>query len=56
VSDLAYLNNRDYSSWAIGFDHNFSKRTTAYALYTATDSDQKSSDWSGFSLGLIHKF
>jgi len=56
VSDLGYLNNRDYDSWAIGFDHNFSKRTTAYALYTSTDSDQKSSDWSGFSLGLIHKF
>jgi len=56
VSDLAYLNNRDYDSWAIGFDHNFSKRTKAYALYTATDSDQKSSDWSGFSLGLVHKF
>jgi len=56
VSDLGYLNNRDVKSWALGFDHNFSKRTKAYALYTATDSDQKSSDWSGFSLGLVHKF
>jgi predicted porin len=56
VSDVAYLNNRDFDSWAIGFDHNFSKRTRAYMLYTATDSDQKSSDWSGFSLGLEHKF
>jgi predicted porin len=51
-----YLNNRDFDSWAIGFDHNFSKRTKAYVLYTATDSDQKSADWSGFSLGLVHQF
>lgn len=27
VGDTAYLNNRDFSSWAIGFDHNFSNRT-----------------------------
>jgi predicted porin len=25
--------------WAIGFDHNFSKRTTLYALYTMVDND-----------------
>jgi predicted porin len=56
ASDLAYLNNRDITSWALGFDHNFSKRTQAYALYTSTTSDQKSADWSGFSLGLVHKF
>jgi predicted porin len=56
ATDVNYLNNRDFNSWAIGFDHNFSKRTRAYMLYTATDSDQKSSDWSGFSLGLVHKF
>jgi len=55
-NDLAFLNARDYSAWAVAFDHNFSKRTQAYVLYTATDSDQKSSDWSGFSLGLKHKF
>ncbi|MCG6860041.1 MAG: porin [Chromatiaceae bacterium] len=56
ATDVAYLNNRDHNSWAIGFDHNFSKRTRAYMLYTATESDQVSSDWSGFSLGLVHKF
>ena len=27
------------SSWAIGADYNFSKRTSAYVLYTATTSD-----------------
>jgi predicted porin len=56
AADVAYLNNRDFDSWAVGLDHNFSKRTRAYMLYTATDSDQKSADWSGFSLGLVHKF
>jgi predicted porin len=52
--DLA--NNKDTSSWAIAFDHNFSKRTKAYALYTSMESDQKKADWSGFSLGMIHSF
>jgi predicted porin len=51
-----FANQRDFNSWAIAFDHNLSKRTRAYALYTKTDSDQISSDWSGFSLGLKHKF
>jgi predicted porin len=32
--------NGQTSSWAIGADYNFSKRTTAYILYTATSSDQ----------------
>jgi predicted porin len=53
---VAFLNNRDLDSWAVAFDHNFSKRTKAYALYTATSSDQKGSDWSGFSLGMVHSF
>ena len=30
----------DRSTWAIGFDHNFSKRTTAYILYTQVTDDQ----------------
>ena len=32
--------NGQTSSWAIGADSNFSKRTSAYILYTATASDQ----------------
>ena len=56
ATDVAFLNQRDHDSWAVAFDHNFSKRTRAYLLYTATDSDQNDSDWSGFSLGMIHKF
>ncbi|MEA3278923.1 MAG: porin [Pseudomonadota bacterium] len=51
-----FLNNKDWNNWSVAFDHNFSKRTKAYALYTAVDADQQDSDWSGFSLGMIHKF
>jgi predicted porin len=43
----------DIESWAVGFDHNFSKRTTAYTLYTDVDGDDDADDWSGFSLGVI---
>jgi predicted porin len=52
----------DKSTWAVGFDHNFSKRTKAYVLYTAVDDDNDdnltgySADWSGFSLGMMHSF
>ena len=54
------------SSWAIGWDHNFSKRTTAYMLYADSDltlrTDRNANDGfyprdaSGFSLGMIHNF
>lgn len=48
------------STWGVAFDHNFSKRTKAYALYTDVTSDGEDfvagSQWSGFSLGMIHKF
>ncbi|MBK5929682.1 porin [Halochromatium salexigens] len=55
----------DRNTWAIGFDHNFSKRTKAYVLYTAVDDDRNDTpgfgsgdgrDWDGFSAGMIHKF
>ncbi|WP_462320544.1 porin, partial [Halochromatium sp.] len=52
----------DRYTWAIGFDHNFSKRTKAYVLYTAVDDDLNGSpeapgiEWSGFSAGMVHKF
>lgn len=56
--DVFYNNNIE--TWSIGFDHNFSKRTKAYALYTAVDSDAKDviarSQWDGFSLGMMHSF
>jgi len=53
---VSLINNQDTSSWAVAFDHNFSKRTKAYALYTEVDSDQKNASWNGFSLGMIHSF
>jgi len=52
----------DRETWAIGFDHNFSKRTQAYALYTEVTDDQDGlpgvggAQWSGFSIGMVHKF
>jgi predicted porin len=49
--------------WAIGLDHNFSKRTKAYVAYTDVDTDfdgvfigSTEYTWDGFSLGLVHKF
>lgn len=50
------LSDADKSSWAVGLDHSFTKRTTAYALYTAVNDVDKVDDWSGFSLGIIHDF
>jgi predicted porin len=78
----------DRETWALGVDYNFSKRTTAYVLYTqVTDdlsglpvfstntnlpglpsnatatngaagrtSNMRTSDWDGFSIGLMHSF
>jgi predicted porin len=50
----------DREVWAIGVDHNFSKRTKVYALYTDVSDDRADwvagSEWSGFSLGLMHSF
>jgi len=51
----------DQDAWAIGLDHNLSKRTKAYMLYTDVDRDEVrgatiSSDVSGFSVGMIHSF
>ena len=43
-------------TWALGLDHNFSRRTKVYALYTAVDDEQDEADWSGFSLGMMHRF
>jgi predicted porin len=54
----------DVDQWAIGLDHNFSKRTKAYILYTDVNVDQgqdviptqEDGSWDGFSLGLVHSF
>ncbi len=66
--DTISLNNleRDLKgnryTWAIGFDHNFSRRTKAYVLYTQVDDDLNGVpeyagiEWDGFSAGVIHSF
>jgi predicted porin len=57
--------NPAHKSWGVGFDHNFSKRTKAYLLYTKFDADEFAHssghtddryDWEGVSLGMIHNF
>jgi len=46
-----------HDTWALGFDHNFSKRTRAYLVYTDVDYDDTDvGDWEGFSLGMVHQF
>jgi predicted porin len=54
----------DLEQWSIGLDHNFSKNTKVYAVYTDVDVDQgqnlvgnsEDGDWDGFSVGMVHKF
>ncbi len=48
--------NGNRNQWAIGIDHNFSKRTQAYLVYTSYDSDGAGLDWDGYSMGLKHSF
>jgi predicted porin len=48
--------NGDINQWAIGLDHNFSKRTQAYLVYMSIDSDGNGWDVDAYSLGLRHKF
>jgi predicted porin len=50
------LDQADKQTWAVGLDHNFSRATKVYALYTAVDDDNPDADWSGFSLGMVHSF
>lgn len=70
-SQLNDYYNGDRDVWAIGFDHNLSKRTKAYAVYTDVSDDRKNvgahpflgiapatagAEWSGFSVGVVHDF
>jgi predicted porin len=53
-NDLA---NEDTEQFSIGLDHNMSKRTKVYAVYTDTDTTAANAgDWSGFSAGMVHNF
>jgi predicted porin len=55
ASDVLVQNN-EKNSWAIGYDYNFSKRTTAFALYTDVQDKNADANWSGFSIGMMHSF
>ncbi len=48
----------DTDQWAIGLDHNLSKRTKLYAVYTDAEFDgfTPDRDWHGISFGMVHKF
>jgi predicted porin len=47
----------EVEQWALGLDHNLSKRTKVYAVYTDVENkDIDDIDWDGFSLGMVHKF
>ena len=61
----------NFKSWSFGLDYNMSKRTKAFALYTANDSDdllwlgqdheniyagETGINWNGFQLGMMHSF
>ncbi len=50
------IDQQDKSVWALGFDHNFSRRTRVYTLFTAVDDTAPDADWSGFSAGMVHSF
>jgi len=57
-----------FDSWAIGLDHNFSKRSKVYVIYANSDMALHGSNFnrpgntnlareqSAFSLGMVHKF
>ena len=55
-ADMAAATDREQDFWAVGLDHNFSKRTKAYVLYTDFDSDGTGGDLDAFSLGMSHSF
>lgn len=50
------LDENDVDSWAIGWDHNLSKRTTVYLQYVDKNADIDITDVTGGSIGIIHKF
>ena len=60
--DVTYGDTTDdkFDSWAIGLDHNFSKRSKVYLIYAASDADlhgtNATGEQDGFSMGMVHKF
>lgn len=48
--------NNDVDQWALGIDHNLSKRTKVYAVYTDVSAEAVGQDWSAFSAGMVTNF
>jgi predicted porin len=47
----------DRNTWALAFDHNFTKRTKAYVLYTGVDDDaDPRGQLNALSFGMVHSF
>jgi len=53
---LGSVTQNDVDQWTLGLDHNFSKKTKAYAVYTNVDSATANADWSAFSAGIRTNF
>jgi len=56
--DQAAGSDQEYDAFALGVDHNFSKRTRVYAVYTETsvDTTGMNADVDAFGAGIVHKF
>ncbi len=60
--DMGAVGSDDYTTFAIGVGHKFSKRTQVYAAYSNRDGGGAASpielnvDYSAFALGMIHTF
>ncbi|WP_456405442.1 porin [Thiolapillus sp.] len=59
--DDDFLDDEDtFDNWAIGLDHNFSKRTKMYLIYAASDLNLHGTnpvgEQDGLSFGMVHKF
>ena len=58
------VDDSEQDQWSLGADYNFSKRTTAYVMYTSAEDDQLPSvitttddrDYDYAAVGMIHKF
>lgn len=48
--------NTDKSTYVLGYKHKMSKQTSSYAAYMDSSNDVASTEVSGFSFGLVHKF
>ena len=57
ADDWSEISDTGHTTYGVGFDHNFSKSTKAYAQYTAVDSDEfGGNDSTVLSFGMVTKF